>query len=396
MRLWFLKIPVYLLFSVLLAKGVCADVIGISPGSLYFDNMLKGGYAERTVLVSSNSHEILKGHIEISDEIKNWVKFEPDSLNFNVSAKNPYSLKVIAAPPEDARNGIYTGTIKFVSDGIANFTEGSGSKILAAVILRVSIEVTGNQLLKCNVGGIGIRSAEIDYPLELSYVFENEGNVRMYPKVKIDILDQSQKNLIHSQVLQAEYVLPTLKKSISQNFFYNLSPGQYFAYVTFEDCQVSKLTSFDVVGKGEISDSGSLIGIKANKYVYVKENTQLVAVFVNSGPRFVYASFKGEIRDVNTDKIVKVIQSDKILVEKDKSIEFQDYFTPENPGQYVASGYVVYNNKITFKETSPVITAIENKENEGWQKYSLIAFVYAAVLITVIFLITKIKKKKNR
>ena len=43
--------------------------IGVSPGNVMFDNMLKGGYAERTVKVTTNSNEDIIARLDVSGEI---------------------------------------------------------------------------------------------------------------------------------------------------------------------------------------------------------------------------------------------------------------------------------------------------------------------------------------
>jgi hypothetical protein len=61
-----LKLILIILILAILPSFANAVSIGISPGRVKFDNLLRGGYAERTVKVTTNSADEITGHFEVS------------------------------------------------------------------------------------------------------------------------------------------------------------------------------------------------------------------------------------------------------------------------------------------------------------------------------------------
>jgi len=130
--------------------------IGISPGRVAFDNLLRDGYAERTVRLTTNSPEELTAHFEVSGEISEWLKFEPNNASFSLSSANPYTLKVIIIPPNDTRSDSYSGKINFVTDRFGSSQGRAGSLIKAAVTLTLSAVVTDIETRECRAGAFNI------------------------------------------------------------------------------------------------------------------------------------------------------------------------------------------------------------------------------------------------
>lgn len=154
------------------------------------------------------------------------------------------------------------------------------------------------------------------------------------------------------------------------------------------------MTTFDIVEKGAIADSGELIGIRTNEIVRKKETSPVLPVFRNNGNRKVVAQFKGEIRNLGTDKIEKILESDKLEVGPGESIEFPLYFEAEKTGEYQISGRVVYNNKITFNEQSKVIKVTDDA---GLKLSSLLYLILYFIIGFIIFImIAKIRKERRK
>ena len=105
------------LIFVLLLGNAYALSIGISPGRVKFTGVLKGGYAERQVSISTNVEDILAGHFEPKGPIKDWLSFSPNGTSMTLSNGNPYKLIIRVEPPIDTPTGNYTGTIEFITDG---------------------------------------------------------------------------------------------------------------------------------------------------------------------------------------------------------------------------------------------------------------------------------------
>ena len=69
----------YLLFlaaaMLLLPQTVFAAVIGASPAQVTFGNVLRGGYAESDILVSTNTDELFFCHLEMAGDAAPRISF---------------------------------------------------------------------------------------------------------------------------------------------------------------------------------------------------------------------------------------------------------------------------------------------------------------------------------
>ena len=63
----------YVVFLIFLIGFVSAANLGISPASLTFDNVMRGGYAESGFVVSSDSKDLINVSFETYGEISDWI-----------------------------------------------------------------------------------------------------------------------------------------------------------------------------------------------------------------------------------------------------------------------------------------------------------------------------------
>jgi hypothetical protein len=374
------------------SSPVWAASIGISPGRVEFDNLLKSGYAERTLTITTNSEQTIGGHFKITGEIKDWLRFQPNTTTFELSGGKPYKLKLIIEPPPDVRRGNYSGSIEFVTDTAGKIAGRAGGIIKTAVILMVRAEVTGDEVIKCRAGGFSFKDVEEGFPLELGLTVINDGNVRLKPTIAVDIWDQLQENLLSSRQLLGEEVLPTTEKKMLKLLPNDLDVGQYWVNLEVKECLTEDLLTFSVVEKGGIADKGKLQGILTKPVVSLGETVEIIAKFANEGERVVYAKFRGTIRQ--DDRIVEVIESEELVVPSGEVADFSVYFTPEKPGRYAITGRVIYNKKLTF-EKGAVLNV--NPPEEEKRKLSIFPLlIYLAIIITIIFMARKIMKDRRK
>ncbi len=371
-----------------------AATIGISPGVVSFPRMLKEGYAERSVTVSTNSEELLTGHLEIEGDVADWISLAPDSLNFNFSSNNPYRFTIIMQPPADTRNGNYTGIVRAVTDNLASIDSGMGSAVIAAVALRIEAEVVGDQIVQCRAGAFAVSSTEIGLPFTVYSTVYNDGNIRLRPTVEVKVSDPYTEEVLIDEEFLGDTILPTLSRRVSQEIDNDLDIGQYFVDIDVKECEMGQRLSFDVFEKGSIIDNGRFIGIRTNEITYVDEPTPVLPVFKNEGSRTVLAKFSGQVVNLRNNRIVQVLESDELAVEAGNQIEFPLFFTPESAGQYRITGRIVYNNKMTFDEQSKVIEA---QGRDGPSRLPMIFFflIYIFIGLVILILIGKIKKEKR-
>ena len=386
------KLTAFIFLLVVISPIANAVSIGVSPGRAVFDNMLKSGYAERTVKISTNSNEGIIARLDVKGEVSGWLRLEPDNKTFSLSSGSPYELKIIMQPPDDARSDSYSGSIEFVIESSGGITGRAGGFVKPGVKLIIDVVVSDKEIKTCNSGAFDFDDIEIGFPLKLSLIVINNGNVRIKPKISFDIWDQNQEKLIMSDEFTGSEILPTTKEKITKTIPNSLDVGQYWANADVDECGSSSLLTFSVVEKGGIVDKGTFEGITNKPWVYVDEPVEIKAVFKNQGPRTVYAKFKGDIKLDN--KIVEVIETEEIDVLSQETADFITYFTPEKPGRYIISGRVIYNRKLSYEKASVMNVNYPTELEKRIKLLPLI--VYIIIIVTIIFLARNIIKTKRK
>lgn len=389
------NIIIFIITVLILINFVDASVVGVSPSIVRFNKMIKEGYAEVNVVASTSFVQPLRAHFSKEGEIADWMRFEPDVENFVFSINAPYSFTLIMEPPADATNGNYTGTIKITTDELASVETGAGSSIIAQVAMLIFVEIVDDQIIACRAGAISSLNAEFGDNFGIRATVHNDGNVRLRPEIEVRVYDQLQTQLMFSRSYFGDQILPTRNKDLYNEITNDLEIGQYFAEIFFKDCGITKKTTFDILEKGQISDAGTLIGIRTYDVVNVNEPVYIGPMFRNLGERTVIAQFKGEIRNLRNNKIVQLIESDALEVTPGKVIEFRMFFTPTKASEYQISGRVKYNNKLTFDEKSKIITAKGEFFDFSLIIYFILYIIFGLIILILIGKIKRARKKRR-
>lgn len=382
-----------LMFSLSIIGQANAAGISVTKAMLDYKNVLKGGYAEDFVIISTDVGFDVPLDYEVIGEIKEWVYFDPELNSSNVSiyinnAKGEL-IKIIIKPPVDIPAGNYSGGVRFITGNINRPGGPYGSQIQAAFLIRINIEVTGTEFMSCSIGGLMIPDTEIGKPLEFSMSVANQGNVRVRPNVSIDVWNQDQTKIVdnfYSNFNNLE-VLPTTSQVFAQRFNNELRIGQYWAYATVYPCGKSELISFSVLEKGAIADYGDLLRIENQPWAKIGDIIPINAIFRNNGERTVSAKFKGVIR--SNDKLVTTLDSDFFDVNPGELTNITVFFTPKKLGKYEISGRILYNNKLTFEKSS-ILNVNEGQEALGFN------MIYIAVIIIIILLLLILIKRRRK
>ncbi|MFH1510830.1 MAG: hypothetical protein ABIF10_04000 [Candidatus Woesearchaeota archaeon] len=369
--------------------------IGISPGAAHFSKMLRGGYAQRTVTVSSSSNDPVLVHYEVYGQVEDWIRIDSNSTSFTIKGNEPYRMKIIVTPPSDVQGGNYTGSIRIVTDALGRLEGGTGSIVKAAVSIQIQVEIVGEEVLACRAGGFSIPTVETGYPMYVSYTVINDGNVRLRPHIEVDIWDQLHENLLHSTEFFDESILQTEEDRITKSIMLNLGVGQYWAHVKVIECDASTLATFSVVEKGAIADQAELVEVNTKAWARVGEIVPITAVFRNTGVRPVFAYFKGKI--MLGEQIMHLLQTDEIEVAVGSTINFTEFYVPKQPGQHVVTGRVNYNKKLTYEKGS--VINVQPAEQKGEFRLPaglrvLPIAIYITILLVIIIILSKIRRKR--
>lgn len=374
---------------IFLFSFVSSASIGISPAVVSFEDILRGGYAERIVTITIDSEEQTDVELSFIGEISEWISV--NETKFKVSRDKPYSLKIILQPPSDIPNGDYSGFINIVTSGASNSGGGATASVNAALNLNVQVKITDVEFNLCQAGSFNVESAEIGDDVVFKVNVLNGGNVRLYPTIKIDIWNLDRTEIIKQEEFSDEMIIPTTEKEIVVKVnSADMEIGQYWAEVTSLECYASETLTFDVLEIGALKALGKLLSVTSIPWISVGDTTLIEASFENNGEKAVSARFDGEI--TLGGKIIQILKNENIDVEIGETETFKFYFTPKEIGKYIVNGYVIYDGKRTF-EKSTVINV--KKKGFSWEDAGII-LIYAILILAIAFLAYKINKEKKR
>jgi hypothetical protein len=367
-----------------------ATIVGVSPPEISFNNVLRNGYAERTIIISIDSIEPIPVEVSSRGEISSWINVS--SNYFNVSKDNPYQLKVFIIPPNDIPSGDYDGFLTLSTGGFGEGVKGQAVGIVrTAVEPYLKVSVSDIEIRECSAKGFEVESVEKGDDIVFKLKFANNGNIRLKPKIKIDLWDKDQLKIIKSEDFNEKDVAPTTESDLSLRIDSSeLEVGQYFADISLAECYSKETLTFDVLEPGALKASGILTSILAPKTVKVGENVKIIVNFRNTGEKEVEAQFKGSVN--KGGKIVQVLESEKNFIPIGEANSFDFYFNPKEVGKYVVSGRVYYSNKKTF-ESSTSFDAVSDKSA---YLSIIISAIYIVLIVSIVILFYKINKQRIR
>ena len=389
-----------IMLFVVSAGSVSAASIALNPGSLRAENMVREGYAERNVRVTTNEDSIGVDVAfgEPGNEMNDWISLDPEDTSFNIGRGDPHSMRVIVEPPADVPNGNYSTSLVFLTRSEDEFTGVTGAVIDTAVAFRVNVRIVDDEVTNCNVLSTDIRNIEAGNELVNQLRIQNTGNIRFNPSIEIDIWNQEMSRLERTIFHDESMLLPTMTDEvIVEESSRGLSPGQYFADISVPECGFESTLTFDILEPGSISSDGNLVGIRVPAWNNRSDTIEINPVFENTGERAVTAYFEGLVRlDGN---IVDRLETARLQVEPGVREEFEIFFSSDRPGRYEISGRVYYDNKRTFEKMNRFNILDQYSERDFTQDMEfgsghLLIAIAAAILSLMIMI--KNKKKKMR
>jgi len=385
-------IVVFLLFVISLSV-VSAVNVGISPATMTFENVLRNGYSEKSVVVSVDSEEEIFVSAQPRGEIAGWMNYS--SENFTVSKEEPYSLKIAINPPGDVPNGNYTGFLRVMTAELGEGVEGNAVSIVrTALDLSITVEITDIEIRDCRAYEFSVESVEKGDDVVFKFNVVNNGNIILTPRVVIDIWDRDQVEILKSEEFSDKKVLPTTEDDFSVSVSSdNLDLGQYWADVSVIDCYVKQTLTFDVLEPGALKTEGVLLTILNNKTAEVGDTVPIEVGFKNTGEKELLAYFKGKV--TLGDRIVDVLETDKMSVPVDTTEHFNLFFTPAEEGKHIISGRVFYNNKKTFESSSVLEVFSKAFSFKGFLGWLFVPIIYAILILLIGFLFFKIRKERK-
>jgi len=373
----------------LLSEGVLGANIGVSPASMFFSKVLRGGYSERNIIISTDVEEPVDIELDGYGEIADWIN--TSYMNFSVSRGGPFTLKVMVIPPDDTPNGNYTGLLRISTSPFGEGVEGHAvGRVRSSLDLLITVEVIDIEILDCGVSRYEVQSAEKGDDVVFTLDISNNGNIRIRPTIVIDLWDQDQISVVKSEEFLEEEVFPSVKRGYEVRISSDdLSIGQYWAEVIVPDCLSTQLLTFDILEEGALKAVGLLLGIVTRKTAKVDETIPVMVQFKNVGEKEVDAQFKGKV--TLGDRVIQILESEKEKVSISEINKFNFYFTPRKPGKYVISGRVFYSSKKTFESSATIEVS---GERIRLRSFAFIV-VYVFLILLMLTLFYKIRKERR-
>ncbi|MGM5484477.1 MAG: hypothetical protein ACQEP1_01240 [Nanobdellota archaeon] len=401
-----MKILIYAVFLILLVNNAMAIGLAINPVNINMTDLLRNGYAERDFRVSTSTDEQLtiRRSLKHNATANDWISFEPNVTSFNISEGNPQRMTVIVEPPADVPNGVYKTLMRFRIDMDRDFEGQTSAIIETAVASRLSIEISDDEIVDCQVLSSNVENAEMGNEIDFDFRTINYGNVWLNPEVEIDVWNKDQSEIVKTVRKNKTEIGPTLRKEFTTSLSTDdLDIGQYFADVSVEPCGFEDTMTFDVLEPGAMSVSGKLVQIKNKVWNNVGDDIEVKPIFKNTGEKDVSAVFKGDIMLDN--KVVKNLESGNMEIESSETGEIPMTFSPEKPGRYKVKGRIYYEDKQSFEKSNVINVNPSDVEYNGTNKeasrkesseQSSSALIYIAIIVVILLLLIMIKKKKKK
>lgn len=400
-----LAIAVVLLFSSL---AVDVHALGASPAWLSFESVLPGGYAEASVLISNprdqsasvtatvKGSQWISATMAISNKTSNRTENKTDNVMV-LPAHGTARLIVTVTPPADAEPGNYSANVVLSTMAVTGGASGGASSSLALrMAVPVTISVASNEQPSCILGGVSIPDFERGESLQLRYAIKDDGNTRISPVGMLTVKD-AEGSEVYVATVDVQGEQATLPTRTNEYLFVatpSLAVGTYNARLSINQCGKARETTFSVVAPGTLKSSGSFTALSSEENSTQDSILPVTADFRNSGERVVTAKFSGVV--VKDGEVVKVLESDPLLVSPGKGVTFQSFFSPTAPGNYTVRGSIVYEGKRTEERSFTI--SVTDTQTSGWTGNLSVtgATLLFFIVIALIVLLVLIQNRRQR
>ena len=360
--------------------------LAVSPPRVSFDDMLRGGHAEQSMVVyNADPANEANYSVTVNNTISDAITITP--LNGTIPPKSSVHLTIAADIPKTKANGQYNGTVTIdeLAQGGVRTGGGGGGGVGAvptvSLLAVVSYSVTDKQKLSLRVNSLAILDTEEGMGLPVALNGTNTGNVDANPTLTISLTNMNNTSVLSSQVKNIT-IHASKTENVSVTLPHTLAKGQYKARtdVVLGDKTIYNTTGLVIIyEKGMLRTKGELNEVSANNDARFTAGdvVKIIGVFINTGQLTVNAKLVCEVRaDSAEGKIVGTTQSDELTVTPGQTMNLTTYYTAKDPGTYVVSGHVVYGKLITQTMATRI-----NVSPSGWNVLPIALGVVAALVI---------------
>jgi hypothetical protein len=341
----------------ILCPAVTASLgIGLGPSNLTMTNALRGTIVEQSLTVFNVGD--IDGNITLVADgtAGNWVTFHPvtgqgSALSFlEVKRRSNIPFIVRFTIPADTANGIYTTTIHAKIKPVSADSQNTGASVTIEATSLISMTVTGVQSVSGTVEYITADDTEVNYPLPITVLFRNTGNVAVNPEIKVTILGKN-KIIDTLSYRNAQVNTGQAKTIIAHWNNTGIEPGNYTARVNVSIEKTSIMESdvpFKIFATGTLSRQGNLTALSYEGIPAIGTVVKITGTFENTGTIETKAKLMGEIYRDNI--LIDTFTSDELSIPIYSKGDLIHYLKIETPGDYTIRSYVLYEGKKTSQK----------------------------------------------
>ncbi|MEM5814281.1 MAG: hypothetical protein QXD77_00500 [Candidatus Aenigmatarchaeota archaeon] len=386
---------VTIMFSVMIS-GIALAGAGLSPASLEFYNMVRGGYAEKYLTISNPGSDDVEVTVSAEGDMAEFLTFYPN--RFNLSAGNYMMVKVNATPPIDMANGVYRGTIFVVSRPVLEGeNQGSNLMVASGVSAAITIVVTDVETKDYAVEWVSVSDTEECRDIVVTMSIRNTGNVRVTPKANIRITSEDGSKLLQNYDFTGKVMLPTtlstyiIRIPYSMEQYRCIPAGKYKITADFyldDRAMETRYAGLTIFERGVLSVSGELMELYSSQSdITLGDTLKIDGLFKNTGQLPVKSKLK--IEAYQNDRLIDTTEGEEIEIGTGGLENVTAYYKPSAAGNILLRGRVLYEGKLSnIKEISV---------NVSYPTVFFIAMAVGAIIIiaVAIFLLKRKGSKKR-
>ena len=369
--------------------------LGVSPGRLSIENILRGGYAETSFIVANPNNIDIRISASAEGEVGRWVRIEGERT---IGPKETRDYKVIVTPPDDTPNGNYETRIYVSADTNTDFSGGTGSAVSLGSIIPIYLNIDDKEIRMPILNRLKLEENEKCKPIYARIMVENKGNIRFMPiyEFKINTLGSL---TVKEYTEYGEALRPGQKRTDSFLLDTRLEEMECIpesSYVLalnlYDDGNYvdSSEKKFMIYPSGTFSVQGELLDTIYETNVQKGNLVKITALFKNTGESATVARLRGELRKGN--KLIDTFESSDYIIGTKETSELEAYFTPKVPGTLNLTAWVQFEGKRTDKFEGTI--EVESMEIYAYIAAAAISVIIMAVIYTIYKKSARSKKKK--
>lgn len=373
---------ILLCLTLILSNTSEGVTLGMSLSDLDFQKMPPDTSATRSILLSTDSKDILTVDILIDGPLEGWMTIPETAI---VSKGNPTRLELTLTIPENAARGAYTGRLR-ITPRQPESTQ-SALQILPGLIGTISLEVIDSSSQLCRVTkvrftqerGVLIINPTIsnlavnDLTVEMETRFESEG-VTERERHRLGTIGGSE-----TKELRVSFrALETLKDQPLT--------------IMIPVCGYERTHSVSYQLERAFGKDGIFISMNLSPEVNKGNPLQVIGIFQNTASDSYEVTFIG--RATSEDGDLVELQSEKLIVGPGETVPFTTFVTLADEGTWLIEGKFHYGNWESMErgKTVKVIEGSTDQNGEGFQPWLIVLAIGSLMLIVVIAIVRIIKR----